>query len=108
MMGIGPTEAAQFMVEAGADILGVNCGAGVDVEWATKAVQAYREISDRPTMAQPNAGTPELIDMQVVYRQTPDEMCAKVPELIAAGANIVGGCCGSTPAHLQKFRSILN
>ncbi len=108
MMGIGPTEAAQFMAEAGADILGVNCGAGVDVKWAAKAVEEYREVSELPTMAQPNAGTPELIDMQVVYRQTPDEMSSELPKLLGVGANIVGGCCGSTPDHLRIFRQILD
>lgn len=108
MMGISPEEAARFMVDAGVDILGVNCGAGVDVGWAAKAVAAYRGVSDLPTMAQPNAGIPELVDMQVVYRQTPEDMASGLPDLLSAGAGIVGGCCGSTPAHLQQFRQILD
>ena len=58
MMGISPEEAAQFMVNSDVDIIAVNCGAGVDVGWAARAVQAYRKVSDRPTMAQPNAGPP--------------------------------------------------
>ena len=108
MMGISPEEAAQFMVDADVDIVAVNCGAGVDVGWAAKAVAAYRKISDRPTMAQPNAGIPELIDMQVVYRQTPEDMGSELPELLSAGANIVGGCCGSTPDHIRYFRQLLD
>jgi 5-methyltetrahydrofolate--homocysteine methyltransferase len=104
MMGISPEEAAQFMADRGADILAVNCGAGVDVVWATRAVEAYRSASPLPTMAQPNAGTPELVDMQVVYRQTPEQMARGLPDLLKAGANIVGGCCGSTPDHIRKFR----
>lgn len=108
MMGIDPEEAAKYMVEAGVDILGVNCGAGINVIWATKAVEAYKRISDRPTMAQPNAGVPELIDMQVVYRQTPDEMASEFPGLLEMGANIIGGCCGSTPDHIRRFREILD
>jgi 5-methyltetrahydrofolate--homocysteine methyltransferase len=108
MMGIAPSEAAQFLVDHGADILGVNCGAGVDVRWATRAVKDYRSVSPLPTMAQPNAGTPELINMQVVYRQTPEQMAAGLADLLQAGANIVGGCCGSTPDHIQLFRQIID
>jgi 5-methyltetrahydrofolate--homocysteine methyltransferase len=108
MMGISCEEAAQFMADKGADILAVNCGAGVDVRWATRAVEAYRRVSPLPTMAQPNAGTPELIDMQVVYRQTPEQMARGLPDLLRAGANIVGGCCGSTPNHIRLFRQILD
>jgi 5-methyltetrahydrofolate--homocysteine methyltransferase len=59
-------------------------------------------------MAQPNAGTPELINMQVVYRQTPEQMAAGLADLLQAGANIVGGCCGSTPDHIQLFRQIID
>jgi len=108
MMGISPEEAAKFMAEAGIDILAVNCGSGVDVGWAARAVEAYRQISDRPTMAQPNAGIPELVDMEVVYRQTPEQMVQLLPDLLNAGANIVGGCCGSTPAHIKQFRTLLD
>ena len=76
--------------------------------WAARAVERYRRISDLPTMAQPNAGLPELVDMEVVYRQTPEEMTAELSALISAGANIVGGCCGSSPAHLRLFRKLLD
>ena len=108
MMGISPEEAAQFMVKAGVDIFAVNCGSGVDVGWAAKAVEAYRQVSDNPTMAQPNAGIPELVNMEVIYRQTPEQMTELLPELLNAGANIVGGCCGSTPAHVNQFRKLLD
>jgi 5-methyltetrahydrofolate--homocysteine methyltransferase len=108
MMGISPAEAAQFMTDHGADILGVNCGAGVDVRWATRAIEDYRRTSPLPTMAQPNAGTPELINMQVVYRQTPEQMASGLAELVRAGTSIVGGCCGSTPDHIRMFRRILD
>lgn len=108
MMGIDPAEAAKFMAEAGVDILAVNCGSGVDVAWAARAVEAYRGVCDRPTMAQPNAGIPELVNMQVVYRQTPEQMTTLLPDLLGAGANIVGGCCGSTPAHIRQFRALLD
>jgi len=108
MMGISPEEAARFMMDAKVDIVAVNCGAGVDVGWAARAVEAYRRICDLPTMAQPNAGIPELVDMQVVYRQTPEDMVNKLPDLLNAGASIVGGCCGSTPDHIKLFRKLLD
>ncbi len=108
MMGIGPEDAAEFMVENGADVIALNCGSGVDVSWAARAVERYRRITDLPTMAQPNAGLPELIDMEVVYRQTPEEMTGELSALLNAGASIVGGCCGSSPAHLRLFRKLLD
>ena len=108
MMGVGPEDAAEFMKEAGVDIVAMNCGSGIDVGWAARAIPRFREICDLPTMAQPNAGTPVLEDMKVVYRQTPEEMAAELPKLLAAGVNIVGGCCGSTAAHLAKFREALD
>ncbi|MFP6631439.1 MAG: homocysteine S-methyltransferase family protein [Planctomycetota bacterium] len=108
MMGIGPEDAAEFMVKNGADVIALNCGSGVDVSWAARAVERYRRLTDLPTMAQPNAGLPELIDMEVVYRQTPEEMTGELSALLSAGANIVGGCCGSSPAHLRLFRRLLD
>ena len=108
MMGIGPEDAAEFMVKNGADVIALNCGSGVDVSWAARAVERYRRITDLPTMAQPNAGLPELIDMEVVYRQTPEEMTGELSALLSAGANIVGGCCGSSPDHLRLFRKLLD
>jgi methionine synthase I (cobalamin-dependent) len=59
-------------------------------------------------MAQPNAGQPVLENMQVVYKETPEQMAAEMPSLLAAGARIVGGCCGSTPAHLRLMRERLD
>ena len=61
-----------------------------------------------PVMVQPNAGQPVLEDMKVVYKETPEEMAAGLPALLASGPRIVGGCCGSTPAHIRRFREILD
>jgi len=108
MMGIGPEDAATFMKEAEVDVVALNCGTAVDVGWAAKVVPRYRAICDLPTMAQPNAGTPVLENMKVVYRQTPDEMAAELPELLDTGINVVGGCCGSTAEHIRKFRELID
>jgi 5-methyltetrahydrofolate--homocysteine methyltransferase len=108
MMGVSPETAAEFMAARQVDILALNCGTGVDVAMAADVVRRYKSVSGLPVMAQPNAGQPELLDFQVVYRETPDQMAAALPHLLAAGAAIVGGCCGSTPAHIRRFREVLD
>ena len=59
-------------------------------------------------MAQPNAGQPKLIDMKVVYDETPSEMVQGVIPLLQAGVNILGACCGSTPEHIRAFRATID
>ena len=108
MMGTSPEMAAEFMVEKGCDILALNCGTGIDMKFAADTVRRYRSISGLPVMAQPNAGLPVLENLKVLYKETPAEMAAGVPELLEAGARIIGGCCGSTPAHIRRFREVLN
>ena len=107
MMGTSPEQAAVFMVEEGADIIALNCGTGVDMALAADSVKLYRETCELPVMAQPNAGLPVVENMKVVYKETPDEMAEGVTGLLDAGARIIGGCCGSTPDHIQKFRKVL-
>jgi 5-methyltetrahydrofolate--homocysteine methyltransferase len=97
-----------MMGDWGVDILGLNCGTGVDMARAADVVRRYRSVSGLPVMAQPNAGQPVLENMQVVYKETPEQMAAGMPALLAAGARIVGGCCGSTPAHLRLMRERLD
>lgn len=108
MMGVSPEQAAQFMAERGVDILALNCGTGVDMAMAARIVRRYRAVSGLPVMAQPNAGAPVLENFQVVYRETPAEMARQLPALLDAGAAIIGGCCGSTPAHIAEFRRIID
>jgi 5-methyltetrahydrofolate--homocysteine methyltransferase len=108
MMGVNPEQAAAFLVKAGADVAALNCGSGIDVAWAARLVKRYRAACALPTMAQPNAGLPVLERMKVVYRQTPEEMAAELPVLLAAGAAVVGGCCGSGPDHIRLFRKVID
>jgi len=108
MMGVDPERAAQFMQDHGADIVALNCGTGMDMHRAAQAVERYRRTTALPIMAQPNAGQPKLIDMKVVYDETPDQMVAGVVQLVEAGANIIGACCGSTPDHIRAFRKALD
>jgi 5-methyltetrahydrofolate--homocysteine methyltransferase len=107
MMGISPEQAAEFMADRGCHVAGLNCGTGVDMAMSQAIVRRFRATASLPVMAQPNAGQPVLEDMQVLYKETPEQMVAGLPALLAAGARIVGGCCGSTPAHIRRFREVL-
>jgi 5-methyltetrahydrofolate--homocysteine methyltransferase len=80
----------------------------MDMVRAREAVERYRRVSGLPVMAQPNAGQPKLVDMKVVYDETPEQMVAGVAPLLDAGTRIVGACCGSTPDHIRAFRAALD
>ncbi|MFH1964027.1 MAG: homocysteine S-methyltransferase family protein [Acidobacteriota bacterium] len=108
MMGVSPEEAVQLIVEKGADVIGTNCGKGIDIGNAARIVRRYRKACDLPIMAQPNAGQPEMEEGRMIYRETPEQMAAGVDLLINAGASAVGSCCGTTPEHTALFRRNLD
>ena len=108
MMGIDPERAARCMQEHGADVVALNCGTGMDMERARQAVVRYKSVSDLPVMAQPNAGQPRLVEMKVIYDETPQQMARGVPPLLEAGVNILGACCGSSPDHIRAFRRAMD
>jgi 5-methyltetrahydrofolate--homocysteine methyltransferase len=108
MMGVDPERAAAFMQEHGADIAALNCGSGMDMIRARDAVERYRKAVDLPIMVQPNAGQPVLVEMKLVYDETPVRMGRGVVPLVQTGARIIGACCGSTPEHIREFRRTLD
>jgi 5-methyltetrahydrofolate--homocysteine methyltransferase len=108
MMGTSPEQAAEFMAKAGCDIVALNCGTGIDMWHAVDTAKRYRSVSGLPIMAQPNAGLPVLENMKVLYKETPEEMAQGLETLLEADVSIVGGCCGSTPAHIRKFREVMD
>jgi len=108
MMGIDPERAAEFIEEHGAHIVALNCGTRMDMDRARQAVERYKRVTGLPVMVQPNAGQLKLVDMRVVYDDTPEEMVRGVGPLIEAGANIIGGCCGSAPEHIRAFRKVMD
>ena len=108
MMGVSPEMAAEFLASKGADIAGLNCGTGVDMALAADIARRYLKAAELPVMAQPNAGQPALVNLKVMYQETPAQMAEGLPGLLAAGVRIVGGCCGSTPEHIRRFREILD
>jgi 5-methyltetrahydrofolate--homocysteine methyltransferase len=108
MMGVSPEEVATFAQEKGVDVIGTNCGTGVDMEWAARIALRYRASCDLPLLAQPNAGKPSLQGAEIVYEESSDEFARGVGRLLAAGCRIVGACCGSTPEHISKLRQELD
>jgi len=108
MMGVAPEQAAEFLVERGVDVVGLNCGTGIDLSMAADVVTRYRSVCDRPLWVKPNAGQPVLENLQVVYKETPDEMASGLARLLELGVAVVGGCCGSTPDHIRRFREELD
>jgi 5-methyltetrahydrofolate--homocysteine methyltransferase len=105
MMGVKPEQAAEFIAERGAHIVALNCGTGMDMVGAAKVARIYREACSLPIMVQPNAGLPVLENLKAVYKQLPADMAAGVPAALAAGASIIGSCCGSTPDHTRAIRA---
>ncbi len=107
MMGVSPEQAAEEMLEEGTDIIGANCGNGI--ERMVDVVKALRAAApDTPILVHANAGLPRNVDGVDVFPESPEEMAGRVPELIAAGANIIGGCCGTTPAHVAAIKARLS
>jgi 5-methyltetrahydrofolate--homocysteine methyltransferase len=104
MMGLTPKEAAQKAMAAGADIIGANCGNGfkrmIDIVKEMRVV-----ASNIPILVHANAGLPQVKDGATVFPETPEMMAALVPGLVKAGANIIGGCCGTTPAHIKAIKA---
>jgi 5-methyltetrahydrofolate--homocysteine methyltransferase len=106
MMGVTPSEMVISMLEAGAHIVGSNCGNGItEMIGVTEAIRATD--NKIPIIIQANAGVPEFLDGKTVYRESPELMGSFIPQLIKAGANIIGGCCGTTPEHIKEFARIL-
>jgi 5-methyltetrahydrofolate--homocysteine methyltransferase len=107
MMGVSPTEMVQILIDAGAELIGANCGNGI--AGMVGIVEEIRKANpDIPILVHANAGMPVYQDGETVFPEKPEEMAALVPKIIAAGANVIGGCCGTTPEHICKLRSVVN
>jgi 5-methyltetrahydrofolate--homocysteine methyltransferase len=106
MWGNSIADAVTRLSEAGADIVGANCGLGF--EQMVEIVQQMRCLTGKPILAQANAGLPQWVDGQPVYRETPAEIIPFVEQLLQSGVNIVGGCCGTTPDHIRAIRKAVD
>jgi 5-methyltetrahydrofolate--homocysteine methyltransferase len=102
MMGVKPAQAAGELEALGVDGIGINCGRSLDENM--KVLAELRSVTSLPVWFKPNAGLPHLDNTGLtVYDVTPEMMGGKAGEWIAAGANMIGGCCGTTPEHLAKI-----
>jgi 5-methyltetrahydrofolate--homocysteine methyltransferase len=100
MMGTGVEEFLAMAKEAGADVIGANCGNGT--AGMIEIVKEIRALEpDIPVLVHANAGLPMYEDGKTVFPETPSEMATQMEDLVKAGANIVGGCCGTTPDHIK-------
>jgi len=106
MWGVSIPTAVSRLTLAGADIIGSNCGRGFD--YMVRIVQEMRPLTAKPLVAQPNAGLPELVDGKWVYSETPATIKPKAEGLLRSGANILGGCCGTTPDHIRTIREVVD
>ncbi len=105
MMGVDVKTAVSSLVAAGADAVGFNCGTTTldeYVDLAKRYVAAAKAVNPKVLVfAEPNAGKPELLDGKAVYKVTPDEFADAAQKIYAAGITIIGGCCGTSPEHIQ-------
>ncbi|HNX52113.1 MAG TPA: homocysteine S-methyltransferase family protein [Pontiellaceae bacterium] len=106
MMGVSPEQFAAAILAAGADILGANCGNGM--ERMIDIVRALRAAAPAaPILVHANAGLPKNVNGVDTFPESPEEMATRGPALIAAGANIIGGCCGTTPRHIAALKQAI-
>jgi 5-methyltetrahydrofolate--homocysteine methyltransferase len=102
MMGLKPDRAAREAVAAGADIIGSNCGNGIaNMIEITRQMRAA--APNTPILIHANAGAPVVENGKTVFKETPEYMASRVKELVEAGANIIGGCCGTNPGHIAAM-----
>jgi 5-methyltetrahydrofolate--homocysteine methyltransferase len=105
MMGTTPEMAAAELTAAGADVIGANCGQGI--ESYACICKRLHDSSPLPIWMKPNAGLPELVDGGTRYQTAPEEFARHAPDLLAAGANFLGGCCGTSPELIRALGLVL-
>lgn len=105
VLGTPPESAAITLAAAGADIVGSNCGLGVDGIY--EILCRMRTVTGLPMISQANAGLPQLVGDRTVFPGTPEEMTAYHQRMIDLGVRVIGGCCGTTPAHILAMKRAL-
>ena len=107
MMGVSPTEMMQELVPEGVDIIGANCGNGIE-----GMIQIVKEIrlcnALIPVLVHANAGMPVYDDGKTVFPESPEQTAGYVKAIIEAGVNIIGGCCGTTPEHIRQIARVVH
>lgn len=102
MMGVSPADMVKAVKDAGASVIGANCGNGID-----QMVDVVKEIRkadpSTPVLVHANAGLPTMEDGKLIYTETPEIVAGRARALVESGANIIGGCCGTTPDHIRAL-----
>jgi 5-methyltetrahydrofolate--homocysteine methyltransferase len=106
IMGSSVQDVVKALKQAGAQVLGSNCGIGI--EKMIRIAVEFRRSSTLPILIQANAGIPDMKDEKLIYPETPDFFAQKTVNLIEAGVNIIGGCCGTTPQHIRAIRNVVD
>jgi 5-methyltetrahydrofolate--homocysteine methyltransferase len=106
IMGNSARDCAQALTEAGACAVGGNCGS-LDPSQMAEIVSKMREVSSLPVLVQPNAGKPRLAGNRTVFDMSPSDFAAGIYQCLKAGARLIGGCCGTSPAHIQAIATLL-
>jgi len=105
MMGVTPERAVEGLREAGADVIGANCGNGIDL--MVDLARQMRAADDGLMLIQSNAGMPTLVKGEVVYNESPEFMAERYETMAELGVNILGGCCGTGPDHIRELAKTL-
>ena len=106
-MGNSAEDCAKELTVCGADAIGANCGSLDPIQTAL-VVSLLKSATKLPVLAQPNAGKANLIDGKAVFDMSPQDFAAGISKCIDAGAGLVGGCCGTTPAHIKAVADIIS
>ncbi len=107
IMGNTAEECAIALTEAGADVIGANCGSLSPME-LSEIVKMMVGVTDVPIAVQPNAGKPRLEGLKAVFDMSPEDFAEGIAACIENGAKIVGGCCGTSPAHLHAIKPLVD
>ncbi|MFC1743775.1 homocysteine S-methyltransferase family protein [Candidatus Riflebacteria bacterium] len=105
MMGVSIRDAVSGLEEAGASMIGSNCGNGLQV--MIEIAGEFKKLATLPVIIQSNAGLPESINDKLVYSEDPEFFAINTRELVNGGISIIGGCCGTTPEHIQAIRKVV-
>ncbi len=107
LMGVSPQQMTESLILCGADIIGANCSVGYEA--MVTITKNIREVSiEIPILVQANAGMPKIENGNLIYSETPEFIKDFIPKIIDAGANIIGGCCGTTPEHIRVIKTIVS
>jgi 5-methyltetrahydrofolate--homocysteine methyltransferase len=107
MMGDSAEKCAKSLTDAGADVVGANCG-DLDPAQMAVVVSLLKSATTLPVLAQPNAGRPKLVGNKTIFEMAPAPFAAGIAECLHAGARLVGGCCGTSPEHIRAVTDILD